>query len=213
MLTMTITKRLYRLDELSETAKSRAHIEFMGFDYQDYSDIEHTLNEAARMFDFEVRNYDFGYRGSGITYRLNCSDEVEELKGKRLLSYVWNNFQSLWQGKYYSKFPKSRRSNAIKSIDDSPLTGYYADNAVTDVVKALWEHPVNPNYSYADLVQDIVYAIETYWFNEVEYYESYEHFEEEVENNDWVFTEDGSEIHNASEAVECDEEEEEEIAL
>lgn len=209
MMKKTIVKELFYFDELSDDAKEKALQDFLAFDYYDCSEWEKTLQEAARLLQFSVRDWNVDCWRARIDYRPEFSDEVAALSGPRLLSYVWNNCRELWPGKYYStpgkyidgKYNyKWRRSKAILADADCPLTGVCYDCAITSAVNKLWSGPVQPGYTYADLVRDAINNLEQDLAADYEYFYSMDRFREICEANDYVFTADGKECYLASEA-------------
>ena len=121
MRTETRTYDVYKVDELSFTAKENAYNRWLaGYEYPWQSENMATLKAFEGIFS-------------------NYSEEEEELCGVRLLKFIVNNYwHSLFKPKTYwygKDFNKQRRSR-ISVTEDCVLTGYCAD---MDILKPIYD--------------------------------------------------------------------------
>ena len=138
----------YTYDELSDTAKEKVYECFLkeydrGCPTLEYwaEDVYETIEEFGRIFEVEYKDWEVDYNGyirAGVlrypSHSIWYSYDNDELKGARLMAYLWNNFgEYIEKGKYYSKFFVNkylhRHSNVIMSRDCA-LTGMYYDNII-----------------------------------------------------------------------------------
>ena len=103
MRTETRTYNVYKVDELSFTAKENAYNRWLaGYEYPWQSENMATLKAFEGIFN--IRVYDWRYDGCTCYYRFtsNYSEEEEELCGVRLLKFIVNNYwYSLFKPKTY----------------------------------------------------------------------------------------------------------------
>lgn len=124
----TVCENVYKFDELSEDAKKRAiewWLEDETFDFI-YEPAGESLNEFTDLFNIKVRQYDFQehYRSE---YSFELKDEVLELSGWRLATYIWNNYgDRLFREKYRQSWTTAKRIKhpKVKSTLKSKETGW-----------------------------------------------------------------------------------------
>lgn len=197
----TIEVTLYEYEELSERAQERALTDYMshGNDF-DMREPTNTLNKFESIFPIKIRDWEFGGGQSAISFRFTGSEDIENLTGWRLATYIWNNYRDyIYSHKYYStrgcwidgKYHyKSRRSNIIICSEDCPLTGTCYDN---DILDPIWKFLKKPDETttFESLLDDCLQS----WLNECEkedeYRSSKEAFAETCEANEWLFTKEG----------------------
>lgn len=206
--TITTIKELFPFEELSADAQDKAYQSW--YENQEYysDEILDTLKKAAEMFRFRVTGYGVDAYMGRIDYSLEVPDDISEMKGARLLSYVWNNCGGLWQGKYYSIGGrwidnkhydyKHRRSKILRTSQDCPLTGCCFDFAVTDVVENLWKK-FDRDYTYSNLIRDIVKSIAKVGRDDYAWTFSEEKFKEDCKERDLYFTASGAEYFESCE--------------
>ena len=198
----TITKNVYTLEELTDKARERAfNIWLADFDISFYSaDYEDLIKEIEVIFNISVK-YSIDTCGySYIVPKLNLQPETACISGVRLLKFVWNKFNYLFEGKYYSIAHGTganykyihRRSKVLKSVDNCPITGCCVDYAVTDVIKSLWKK-YDPDKTYAALIMEILDNVKKTWIEDLQYHQSEEFFIEECRSCGYHFSEDGKE--------------------
>jgi hypothetical protein len=153
----TIRTKVYKFNELSPKAQQKA-IEKRIEDKINAGDYDHwsrenikSMETFAELFPINVSTWSYGGRGEGVTFSFVTDyDEIEQLSGIRLSTWLWNNIApSLYKGKYYSLWSKTEKSYkhypdgypVLKSRYSKvlfevscPLTGYCADNVLIDPV-------------------------------------------------------------------------------
>lgn len=218
----TVEINLYKFEELSERAKQTAieHHRNNNFEYFWADENRQTLEKFAEIFPIKVTNWSYGGRGEGVDFHFTCSDEIEELTGQRLATYIWNNYKTdLFKGKYFhsQKFGltdhklnhrrvKSRQittncpnmgkwSNSYYSaiLLDSccVLTGYCMDDEILNPIYNFLNKPIE-NISFRDLLESCFDCWVTACNNDIEYQNSDEYISDEIINNDCDFEEDGT---------------------
>lgn len=100
-----ITLNIYSFGELSEKAKKKAIRDFL--DTRDSSwlsdEYEVTLKEFQKIFPVDILNWRIGPYENYIDFRFTEDDFIMDLKGIRLLKYIWNNYRSfLFKPKYFN---------------------------------------------------------------------------------------------------------------
>lgn len=205
--TITTIKEVFSFEELTPGAQDKAYQSW--YENQEYYDSEiiNTLKKAEELFRFRVRDLDLSDNYGRAAYLLDVSDKIAELSGARLLSYIWNNCGDLWKGEYYctggrwidGKYHyKHRRSKILRTSQDCPLTGCCFDFAVTDVVENLWKK-FDRDYTYSNLIRDIVKSIAKVGRDDYAWTFSEEKFKEDCKERDLYFTASGAEYFESCE--------------
>ena len=189
--------RVYHYDELNEDAQAKAREEFNDIDYSWEEDNRKTLERFCEVFPVKVKKYEYGYGGKYVSWLFNndVTDEQGELSGKRLISFIWNNYGSslLTNKTYYFPRPqpgsKERTSRIIK-YNSCPLTGYYMDEEIlSPVYEVLAGKRMNQTF------EEVIDACLESWLNaceeDFENYYSEEGIKEIILSNDYEFTEEG----------------------
>lgn len=214
----TIEVKVFSISELSDKAKQRAFDDYRnkGYEYSWAGENRKTLEKFAELFNLEITNWNYGDRGSGVSFYFN--NDVEELSGLRLLRYIWNNYGSdLFKPKYRNmgklnltekrishnrvksreittgpnkgKFSNSYNS-AIFKDNCCVLTGYCMDDSILNPVYEFLKKPTE--ITFKDLMEDCFNS----WVEDCEkdlYYRNSDEFiEEQMEGNDYQFLEDGT---------------------
>lgn len=217
MRTITTTVEAFKFDELSEEAKQTAIQEYRG----DGVDTSHNWNEAHESVK-EFHNVLGSREGSRSWLDVNTGhmdDQILELSGNRLRTYLLNNFPSAFYERKYrghskndhrsTEKPKGHRLvTAIKKdykgnyyrvfksnfLTESccPFTGVCYDESLLDPFKAFITLP--DARTFEDLLQEAMESLRIDLESEDEYRNSDEAIEEDIEANDYEFTEDGNRI-------------------
>lgn len=211
-----ITINTYEITELSEKAKEKAYYKWLdGWDYFWSGDNEESLKKFAEIFPIKIRNWSYGGRGKGVDWTFTKRDEVEELSGWRLATYLWNNYgHIIYKKKYRNSFLRKNRivhkmvrqeyrknkygeesywttvsSNLFRETYNCPLTGYYIDNSL---FHPIWEFMNKPdNTTFHDLLDNCLEQWVKDCAEDYEHCSSMEYFTEECESNGWQFDEKG----------------------
>lgn len=215
----TIRTKVYKFDELSKQAQQKAidiyRDEHAGDENPNEGEIIDSFQAFCRVFDGIIDVYDWsaGGRGEGVFFRFTGSyaDEIENLSGQRLATYIWNNFKrDLFKGKYYSLwskteksykyhkegFPvlKSRHSKVIIEGRNCVLTGVCYDDDMLYIIYDFLDKPDNRNFR--DLLEDCFSAFLKTFNDEREYMSTDEYIKEEIENREMLFTKDGLQFNH-----------------
>lgn len=196
----TIRIKIYQFDELSEQAKQKAIQDYRRNEvYTDY--IYDDAYESVKKFH-DI----FGTKEGGTSWLYirtgHIDDNILQLKGVRLRTYIINNFWSqLYKPKTFYKGDKKRKSK-ITLDSCCILTGVCYDldllNPIYDFIERYKQK--SDYYSYMDfdrLLQDCINSLEKSIQSEVDYRYSDEGITEELENNGRNYTKDGIEFINA----------------
>jgi predicted RNase H-like HicB family nuclease len=217
MRTITTTVEVFKFDELSDEAKQTAIREYRS----EGVDTSHNWDEAHKSVK-EFHNI-FGSReGNRSWLDVNTGhmdDQILELSGNRLRTYLINNFPSAFYEREFrghskndnrsTEKPKGHRLvTAIKKdckgnyyrvfksnfLTESccPFTGVCYDESLLDPFKAFITLP--DARTFEDLLQEAMESLRIYLESEDEYRNSDEAIEEDIESNDYEFTEDGKRI-------------------
>lgn len=116
MRTETRTYTLYRITELSEEAKEKAHTEwlynryFYGWTHEN----RQTLNTFCERFGIVCRNWRYDACNYSYDYRSRQEDCIDSLSGWRLVAYLMNNhWNDLYTPKYFWKGTKGRKAGYL----------------------------------------------------------------------------------------------------
>jgi hypothetical protein len=206
----TIRTKVYKFNELNETAQQKAIEGFrskgMDTDFI-YDEAHKTVKEFHDIFGTkEGRNSWLDVSTSQI------DDNILELKGLRLQKYIWNNYKTaLYKGKYFSLWSKTEKSYkhykdgypVLKSryskviLDNCcTLTGVCYDYSLLQPIYDFLEryNDKADYYSYMDfdtLINDCFASLEKDVENEAEAQDSDECITEHIEANEYEFTADG----------------------
>lgn len=214
----TIRIKIYKFNELSESAKQKAINDFRDKGIETdfiYSDAENTVNAFCAAFNVKTG------RHSWLECSLNhIEDNILNLNGLRLRKYILNNFgSSLYKGKYLNSFfsetePKiwhplrsykktfSRRENKNgfwityrsrmffeKSCN---LTGVCYDDDIMQPIYNFLELRTFDGTTFEDLIEECFSSLKNSIEKEIEYRESDEAITEDIEANDYDFLENGN---------------------
>lgn len=196
----TITKNLYRFDELTSEAQQNAlenyRSKYFEFGWQD--EIINTIRKIARAMNCDYNYYSY----DGITYDVSFTpvDFDDELQGKRAWAFIENNFitPNEQPKTYYLNhvlYCDGRKNWARKSkiwfnISDCPFTGYIADCCFFEAWRD-WKNNFSSKSTVADFVDAVAEKLSKEWTNDNEYQYSDEGIIELIEANDFEFYENG----------------------
>lgn len=199
----TETIKIYRFNELSEKAQRYAWENATDYGDDYCLDFQHILGKFEDAFGIKVYRYSVGdiYKPTFAFTMDSLATEAPKGDPLRLARYIWNNYADLiMRGKRYSSRMKivngdfhyvSRKSQAIKSLDDCALTGICWD---ADLLQ-----PIIDCLHYKRFFNDIdelftasLTAFFDAWQADIEYCRSFEYYGEKAEFNDFEYMEDGS---------------------
>jgi len=213
----TIRTKIYKFDELNDDAKQNAirhyQNEFLTFDHI-YSDAENTVKAFCEAFNVKTGSH------SWLDFNTsNIDDDILELTGLRLRKYLLNNFGStLYKRKYIKSFfsetePKiwhplrkyektfSRRENkngywityTSKMFFESScnLTGMCYDDDMMQPIYDFLELRTFDSTNFDNLLNSCFDAMRKTLKDEEEYMYTDKYITEEIEANEYEFTENG----------------------
>jgi hypothetical protein len=204
MRQITNVFNVYKIDELSEIAKEKAFQDWYNeSDYPYHNDIQETMKEFAKIFPVDINNWEYGVCGNGyVDFDMTCSEEVAELKGIRLLSYIWNNYRgNIYNRKFYhtsgkwinGQYIDKSRHSKIQIDDCCPLTGVCTDYHILQPIFDFMNNiDKNMHLTFEGLMQECFDSWLKGAVEDIEGYFTIEVFEEESEANEWEYREDGT---------------------
>jgi len=217
----TIRTKVYKFNELTEQAKQNAINDYRntGIDTSFiYDDAHNTVKEFNELFGTKEGSRSWLDISTG-----HIDDNIINLKGLRLRTYIINNFgDKLYKGKYYnyknntanklthkrivSKYYKNSNSwgnyyySAITKENCCVLTGVcYDDSILQPIYDFIENYKAKVDYySYMDfntLMNDCITELEKDIESEVDAMNGNEYITEQLESNHTDFTKDGKEFN------------------
>lgn len=207
----TVSINLFSFDELSEAAKENAikNHRNKAYDYSHYFDeIIGSTKAVADLF-----NLKFGREYTDLRYS-HLDDDILNLQGVRLYKYILNNYgHELFkpkyiktvEGEYRKKFfickVRTARDGSkytqlysrTKKDNSCVLTGTCYDEDILKPVYDFLKHP-DKHTTFSDIFDDIENAIQGTFESTEEWINSDEFIGEELEANNYEFTEDGEQF-------------------
>lgn len=175
--------KIYKFDELDDSAKERARAWYRGCgDVYSWGDESvESLKKFAEWFGIRIRDYSLGgsdNRSQGVKFDLNVDDwladeydETHGMRGVRLWKYLNNQFM-------------------LPDLSGNcPFTGYCMDEVLLDAVREFMERPHDVNYT--ELMTECIDRFVKEYAAEVDYEYSDEAVDENILANEYEFTEDG----------------------
>ena len=218
----TVRFKVYKFHELSDKAKQKAieHYREKGYEPAWTTENRKSMEAFAEIFPIKVTNWSYGGRGEGVAFHFTADDEIEELSGQRLATYLWNNYKNeIYSKKYYNsyrsltdhkikhnrvvseelttgpnkgKFLNSYYSAITIEKYNCPLTGYWMDNELLDEIWKFLDKP--DSRSFKDLLEDCFDAWIKACNADIEEQNSDEYIAEILAANNYEFEDDGTEF-------------------
>jgi hypothetical protein len=211
----TKTINLYQFNELSDEAKEKAINKWREDEYSNTPWFIEEATESFKMFCsiFSVKwqnlDYEEPYRND---YSINLDDNILELSGQRLATYIWNHYKDdIFHGKYYgelvdtfkdgTKIPISKehpigkrhvkRYSHVFMSSVAVMTGVCYDD---DLLNPIYEFLNKPkeNVNFEILINDCIYSLCGSVSDEIEYQMSDEAITETILANEYEFYKDGT---------------------
>lgn len=204
--------KIYQFHELSDAAKQVA-LDAWGRDGFEADLCIQEAHESFKLFAeiFSIKwtqmDYEESYRSE---YRFRLEDEILELSGQRLATYIWNNYKhDIFNGKYYgrltdthadgSKIEKSekhpigqrhlKRHSNCQMENCCVLTGVCYDDDLLDPMYKFLEKP--SEMDFRDLLEDCIHSLQRSVQSEIEARNTDEAIAETIEANEYEFYENG----------------------
>jgi hypothetical protein len=216
----TIRTKVYRFNELKKPAKENA-IDWYRHDRNEYffdSDNTKVIETFESIISkiVDIKEWSYGSFGYNDRVRFEFKDDtIENLTGLRLMKYLLNNFYTDFYSRIYIKLLSSKKYIQHKKIvskpindngefynsyklfqresENCPLTGYCLDNAL---LQPIWDFIKQPKQiTFKELLEQCFDAWIKACNNDIEYCNTDEFITEEIENNDYWWTNNG-EIFN-----------------
>jgi len=194
----TVRTKVYKFNELTEAAKEKAIEQHrnQGIDYGWHAENRQTLEAFADLLPISISNRRF----DNISFSIH--GDIEDLKGFRLASYLWNNYGSdIFKPKQYwicnghkncvGLDAKKRESKIFFTWDNCPLTGYCMDCAILEPLAKFMLRP-DLNTTFEDIASDCLNAWSSACERDIEDANSDRAIAEEIEANEYEFQADGT---------------------
>lgn len=196
----TIRTKVYKFSELSKLAQKNAINWWRDgetFDYL-YEEAFDSLKKFCEAFDINLRDYDFNepYRSH---YSFNLEDNILELSGLRLRTYLINNYYYLLhERRPYGKYEKREngkyrydRYSKCQFIETScPFTGTCYDEELLYPIRKFISKPTNDDFK--DLLEECLSNINKSVESEIKAQCEDENVVETIKMNEYEFTKDGN---------------------
>lgn len=187
---------VYKASELEEKALEKAYYDWLdtGIAYSWTEDNKNTLDEFEKLFPVKIKKWEYDTTSGHVSFEFTESDDIEELTGQRLATYIWNNYRyGLFTPKIYwsnklGSFKK--RTSKIKLQTDCVLTGYCIDDDILDPVYKFLKKPCEHTNFY-DLMRDCFQSWVNACSNDFEACTSQEYFIEHSDENGYEYDEHG----------------------
>ena len=194
MRTIQKTYTLFILDELKDEARQRAYSDWLakGYDYPFASDNRHTLDAFCALFGIVCTRYSYDSTMYNYSFHTRQEEDVEQLAGIRLQTYLYNNFYSgIFKSKTYrTKDCQKKRESRVFVNSECPLTGFIMDDIILQPLYDFLQRP--DGRTFKELMRDCLCAFFRSCHDDCEYCESEEHFKDESLQNDWEYLSDGT---------------------
>lgn len=211
----TKTINLYQFNELSDEAKGKAINKWRD---QEYNNTPWFIDEAGKSFEkfagiFSIKwnniDYEEPHRND---YQIQLDDQILELSGQRLATYIWNHYRNdIFQGKYYgelidtfkdgTKIPVSKehpigkrhvkRYSHVFVSSCCVMTGVCYDDDLLNPIYEFLNKP-NENVNFETLLNDCIYSLCHSVSSEIEHQMSDEVITETLIANEYWFDEEGN---------------------
>ena len=211
----TIETNVFTFDELSKEAKETAINKWREISYDNMpwfiNEANDSFEKFADLFSIKWQNIDYEepYKNN---YDVNFDDDIMELTGQRLATYIWNNYKrDLFKGKYYhtnkfntdKKLVHKRVKSTLNSIDKY-FNAYYSaitlDNCCVltgvcyddDLLTPIYEFLNKPkDINIETLLNDCINSLCHSVSSEIDYQNSDEAITETINSNEYEFEENG----------------------
>ena len=183
--------QVYQFNELDEDIKEKVLNTFRAWDNYGWHDSNNdTLKAFEKVFPVTVKDYDYTYHND-INFRVYVDEDIEDLRGVRLMKFIINNFgDSLFKKAYLRTIKGKARYSKIKIDTCCVLTGYCIDDDILEPVYNFLKKP-DKNQSLGDIINDCLWSFIHACNRDYEYSNSDEALTEFIEANEYEFTIDG----------------------
>lgn len=169
----TTTINLYKLNELPEDVQEKVISNWRYNDeFYNGQEIVESLKAFCDYFGIKLKDYSLGGRGEYIHIDSSLDPDIEDMEYIRLYKYLVNNY------------------NLQDIADRCLISGMCYDY---DLLKPLLDFTKRPvkGYNLDDLFKLCIESIISVYNEELDYWYSEESIKEDIEANDYDFTENG----------------------
>lgn len=183
----TIEISIYKFSELSDESKRKALDKFEPSVDFIYDDAHETVKAFCEIFGVKEG------RQSWLDFNTDyIDDNILELTGQRLRTYLINNFYSeIYKPKTYYKRVNKKRKSKIFVNNDCVLTGVCYDHDMLEPIYNFIQKPCN-HTNFQDLIDNAFNNLRKSVEDEASYRYSDEAKIEDIDANDYEFYEDGN---------------------
>jgi hypothetical protein len=205
----TVQINIYQFGELSETAKNKAREWYKdltaeeGFSWS--QEAYQSIRDFCKIFGIKYISSSFSTCSEAEVSFSGIDDSILELKGKRLIAYLWNNHSDLIiqrKTKHFCRMSDgTKRFNCVGlnsgkyvskcqyETSSCPITGVCFDENLLEPIKLA----VKKGYSgtFGGLLQECIDSWVKYAEQDCEAQLSDEFVDEQILANEYQFTEDG----------------------
>jgi len=213
MRTETVTRTIYKFDELPENVQQKIIEGWRTDDYFHWGDEwRNSLEAFDRNFPVKVRDWEVNpFGNSYVQWSLTCADSEAELEGVRLWKWLMNSgydrlgTKEVPVAERKPKYSRHLRKAVVQTIrpvtikewQDCPLTGYCGDH---DILAPIAEFMLRPSdrgpgwerTTIWDLMNDCLEGWRDGFEKDIEHWHSEEAIREDIEGGEYEFYEDGS---------------------
>ena len=218
----TIRTKIYKFQELPEAGKEQAIQKWRErteeYFWQDEN--RESLEAFEKVFPITISTWSYNGQGSGVSFSIHSS-EIEELKGIRLATYLWNNYRDeIYSKKYLKSWVTAQpvKHRKVKSVLCSVKAGwhnpdligsyyntYYSSELETyncpltgycmdnELLDPMWKFLDKPDKhtDFDDLLRSCFDSWITACEKDIEWQNSDEYISEHLIANEYEFTADG----------------------
>ena len=170
---------VYKFDELDANVQQDVISNWRNGDHFYWSDEwQESLNAFAKLAPITIRNWEVGYRSTGVTFDVdeddNYGDGIAELSGVRAWKWLVNNG---WA--------------KLAAGQDCPFTGYCGDEDLLDAIREALANPAAIT-SLRDVFNDALQGWAWAFERDINHWGSEEAIREDIEANEYEFNANGT---------------------
>lgn len=146
--------KIYQLYELPLKFQLKAYEQWLEEDsYPWYCGNKRVLDAFEKIFPIKINNWEYdSYRGYISFYFEENDYRIDNMKGIRLLKYLYNNYyDDLFPSKTLWTKSNKKHKSKINKCSDCPLTGYYLDMDILEPIYDFLKYP-NEHITFFELI-------------------------------------------------------------
>lgn len=189
----TIEQKIYKFEELPEKTQQKIIDSWRDNDsFFWHSEFVDTLEALETWLDVAVKNWECDQYSFHFSLKFN--ENNDENKAYRVVNAILDKLNShtrMTARVYLKHYPKIRYSKIFKAYDNCPFTGVCYDYAFTTAIEELRKPENFYSWDYSDFCNHVFNSLFTDVKDEYHYWHSEECIVEEINSNDYEFTEGG----------------------